>query len=128
MASQDEIVQSSGDVAEGAIAGDIDIDKSSVDKLHKNAIGLPGVLYFCLAGSAPISAMLFNVPPIASQAGAASPPVFLISCLWPTLLSLRLFFFSPPFAPPQGFFFLGRSHPRLTTPYHPRLPSPWCPT
>src|SRR5260370_1067467 len=62
MASQDEIVQSSGDVAEGAIAGDIDIDKSRVDKLHKNAIGLPGALYFCLAGSSPISAMLFHLP------------------------------------------------------------------
>jgi hypothetical protein len=36
-----------------ALAGDI-------DKLHKKVIGLPGVLYFCLVGPAPISAMLFN--------------------------------------------------------------------
>src|SRR5260370_24672613 len=90
MASQDEIVQSSGDVAEGAIAGDIDIDKSSVDKLHKNAIGLPGVLYFCLAGSAPISAMLFNVPPIASQAGAGSPLVFLLAGIGLMLLGVAI--------------------------------------
>src|SRR5258708_14600142 len=106
MASQDEIVQSSGDVAEGAIAGDIDIDKSSVDKLHKNAMGLPGVLYFCLAGSAPISAMLFNVPPIASQAGPNSPPVFLLSRLGLMFLAFALVFFSPPFRPPRGFYTL----------------------
>src|SRR5260370_37161988 len=90
MASQDEIVQSSGDVAEGAIAGDIDIDKASVDKLHKNAIGLPGVLYFCLAGSAPISAMLFNVPPIASQAGAGSPLVFFLAGIGLILLGVAI--------------------------------------
>ena len=65
MATRDELVPSSGVVPGEAIAGDIDVDKADVDKLHKNAIGLPGVLYFCLAGSAPISAMLFNVPPIA---------------------------------------------------------------
>src|SRR5258708_13233817 len=112
MASQDEIVQSSGDVAEGAIAGDIDIDKSSVDKLHKNAMGLPGVLYFCLAGSAPISAMLFNVPPIASQAGAASPLLFLISCICLLLLPVALFFLSPPLSPPPRFFSLVTHTPR----------------
>src|SRR5258708_14475601 len=106
MASQDEIVQSSGDVAEGAIAGDIDIDKSSVDKLHKNAMGLPGVLYFCLAGSAPISAMLFNVPPIASQAGAASPLAFINSCNRLFLPGVALVSLSPPLPPPRGFFSL----------------------
>ena len=67
MATKDEFIQST------ATAGDIDVDRANIDKLHKNAIGLPGVLYFCLAGSAPISAMLFNVPSMASQAGATTP-------------------------------------------------------
>src|SRR5258707_7320697 len=79
LATHDELVPSSEAVPGEAIAGDVDVDKADVDKLHKNAMGLPGVLYFCLAGSAPISAMLFNVPPIASQAGAASPLVIIIS-------------------------------------------------
>jgi hypothetical protein len=74
MASQDELVPA-GALDGDAFTGDIDVDKANVDKLHKNAIGLPGVLYFCLAGSAPISAMLFNVPPMASQAGATTPLV-----------------------------------------------------
>src|SRR5258708_29381304 len=118
MASQDEIVQSSGDVAEGAIAGDIDIDKSSVDKLHKNAIGLPGVLYFCLAGSAPISAMLFNVPPIASQAAAASPPGSINSGIILPNPNCPLFYFPPPVTPPRGVFSSGHAATRL----HPPIP------
>ena len=104
MASQDEIVQSSGDVAEEAIAGDIDIDKASVDKLHKNAIGLPGVLYFCLAGSAPISAMLFNVPPIASQAGATSPLVFLLAGIGLMLLGVAIVYLARRLTSAGGFY------------------------
>src|SRR6266852_9653354 len=104
MASQDEIVQSSGEVAGEAISGDIDVDKSNVDKLHKNAIGLPGVLYFCLAGSAPISAMLFNVPPIASQAGAASPLVFIISGIGLMLLGVAIVYLARRLTSAGGFY------------------------
>lgn len=41
----------------------IDIAKrDDVDKLKSNAVGLGGVLFACLAGAAPITAMLGNVP------------------------------------------------------------------
>src|SRR5690242_5656921 len=98
MATPDEIVQ------EGALAGDIDVDKSDVDKLHKNAIGLPGVLYFCLAGSAPISAMLFNVPSMASQAGATTPLVFLLSGIGLLLLGVSIVYLSRRLTSAGGFY------------------------
>src|SRR5260370_4727113 len=109
MATQDEIVQ------EGALAGDIDVDKSDVDKLHKNAIGLPGVLYFCLAGSAPISAMLFNVPPIASQSGAPSPPVVIIFCVCRRLLGVPLAVLSTTLHSSAGFYTSGSASHWTTT-------------
>jgi amino acid transporter len=41
----------------------IDISqRADVDKLKSNAVGLGGVLFACLAGAAPITAMLGNVP------------------------------------------------------------------
>ena len=104
MATRDELVPSSGVVPGEAIAGDVDVDKADVDKLHKNAMGLPGVLYFCLAGSAPISAMLFNVPPIASQAGAASPLVFIISGIGLMLLGVAIAYLSRRLTSAGGFY------------------------
>ncbi len=87
MASHKEIIQPP---STQATTGDIDVDKANVDKLHKNAIGLPGVLYFCLAGSAPISAMLFNVPSMTAQAGAAAPLAFLLSGIGLMLLGVAI--------------------------------------
>jgi amino acid transporter len=98
MATKDELVQA------GALAGDIDVDKANVDKLHKNAIGLPGVLYFCLAGSAPISAMLFNVPSMASQAGATTPLVFLLSGFGLLLLGVSIVYLSRRLTSAGGFY------------------------
>ena len=104
MATHDELVASSGVVPGEAIAGDVDVDKADVDKLHKNAMGLPGVLYFCLAGSAPISAMLFNVPPMAGQAGAATPLVFLISGIGLLLLGVAIVYLSRRLTSAGGFY------------------------
>src|SRR6266849_1435519 len=101
MATQDDIIQSGGS---SATSGDIDVDKANVDKLHKNAIGLPGVLYFCLAGSAPISAMLFNVPTMASQAGAATPLVFLLSGIGLILLGVSIVYLSRRLTSAGGFY------------------------
>ncbi len=98
MAAQDERTQVS------ALAGDIDIDSANVDKLHKNAIGLPGVLYFCLAGSAPISAMLFNVPSMAGQAGATTPLVFLLSGIGLLLLGVSIVYLSRRLTSAGGFY------------------------
>jgi amino acid transporter len=101
MASQDELIQSS---ASEALTGDIDVDRANVDKLHKNEIGLPGVLYFCLAGSAPISAMLFNVPSMASQAGATTPLVFLLSGIGLMLLGVSIVYLSRRLTSAGGFY------------------------
>lgn len=101
MATQDDIIQTG---ESSATAGDIDVDKANVDKLHKNAIGLPGVLYFCLAGSAPISAMLFNVPSMASQAGASVPLVFLISGIGLLLLGVSIVYLSRRLTSAGGFY------------------------
>src|SRR5216683_3117419 len=101
MATQDDIIQSGGS---SATEGDIDVDKANVDKLHKNAIGLPGVLYFCLAGSAPISAMLFNVPAMASQAGATTPLVFLLSGIGLLILGVSIVYLSRRLTSAGGFY------------------------
>ncbi|WP_287268275.1 APC family permease, partial [Thermogemmatispora sp.] len=98
LATQDELVR------KGLLEGDIDVDQANVDKLHKNVIGLPGVLYFCIAGSAPISAMLFNVPPIAQQAGAASPLVFLLSGIGLLLLGVSIVYLSRRLTSAGGFY------------------------
>ncbi|HLG76587.1 MAG TPA: APC family permease, partial [Ktedonobacteraceae bacterium] len=100
MASQEKIIQ----IPAQPDSGDIDIDQANVDKLHKNAIGLPGVLYFCLAGSAPISAMLFNVPSMASQAGAATPLAFLLSGIGLMLLGVAIVYFSRRLNSAGGFY------------------------
>src|SRR5712664_2620821 len=88
----------------GALVGDIDVEKANVDKLHKNAIGLPGVLYFCLAGSAPIAAMLFNVPSMAAQAGATTPLVFLLSGIGLILLGVAIVYLSRRLTSAGGFY------------------------
>lgn len=100
MASQNEIRQAPALIA----TNDVDIDKADVDKLHKNAIGLPGVLYFCLAGSAPIAAMLFNVPSMASQAGAATPLAFLLSGIGLMLLGVAIVYLSRRLTSAGGFY------------------------
>ncbi|HLX57915.1 MAG TPA: amino acid permease [Ktedonobacteraceae bacterium] len=88
----------------GATTGDVDINTADVDKLHKNAIDLPSVLYFCLAGSAPISAMLFNVPTMPSQAGSATPLVFLLSGIGLLLLGVSIVYLSRRLTSAGGFY------------------------
>ena len=46
-----------------ADADAFDVSKrTDVSTLRKHAVGLPGVLFLTVTGSAPISAMLFNTP------------------------------------------------------------------
>jgi amino acid transporter len=98
MATQDELFHS------GALRGDIDVDQANVDKLHKNAIGLPGVLYFCIAGAAPIAAMFFNVPPMATQAGATTPLVFLLAGIGLLLLGISIAYLARHLTSTGGFY------------------------
>ncbi|GHO61719.1 hypothetical protein KSC_006110 [Ktedonobacter sp. SOSP1-52] len=49
--------------------------------MRQNALGLWGIAFLCIAAIAPAASMLFNVPLIASQAGAAAPLVFVLSAI-----------------------------------------------
>jgi amino acid transporter len=52
-----------GGTKAGRLAESVDISqRDDVPKLRKHAIGLAGVLFLTVTGSAPISAMLFNTP------------------------------------------------------------------
>jgi amino acid transporter len=59
-------------------AEDYDVSqRQDVAKLRKHAVGLGGVLFLTLTGSAPISAMLFNVPIMVGYGqGAGAPAAF----------------------------------------------------
>ena len=55
-------------------------DRKDVDKLRKHAVGLYGVLFLTLTGSAPISAMLFNTPIVVGYGeGIGAPAAFLFA-------------------------------------------------
>ncbi len=48
--------------------------RPDLDKLHSKAVGLWGVLFLTVTGSAPISAMLFNVPIAVGFGNGVGPP------------------------------------------------------
>ena len=49
--------------------------RAEVPKLRKHAIGLGGVLFLTVTGSAPISAMLFNTPIMVGYGQGVGAPV-----------------------------------------------------
>jgi amino acid transporter len=54
--------------------------RKDVDLLHAKAVGLIGVLFLTLTGSAPITAMLLNVPIVVGDGnGLGSPAAFLVA-------------------------------------------------
>ena len=54
--------------------------RKDVDLLHAKAVGLIGVLFLTLTGSAPITAMLLNVPIVVGNGnGFGSPAAFLVA-------------------------------------------------
>ena len=68
----------------------IDISqRDDVDKLKANAVGLGGVLFACLAGAAPITAMLGNVPfAVAAGNGIGTPAGFYFATIVLTIFSV----------------------------------------
>jgi amino acid transporter len=66
-----------------APAEDFDISRrDEVAKLRKGAVGLGGVLFLTVTGSAPISAMLFNVPIMVGYGqGIGAPAAFLFGAI-----------------------------------------------
>jgi amino acid transporter len=68
-------------VTTSGVAEDFDISgRKEVAKLRKGAVGLGGVLFLTLTGSAPITAMLLNVPiVVGSGQGIGAPAAFLVA-------------------------------------------------
>ncbi len=71
--------------------------------LHHNALGLPAILFLCIAAIAPAASMLFNVPVMASQAGAATPLAFLLSAIGVLLLGVPVVYFARRLSSAGGF-------------------------
>ncbi|MEO9031074.1 MAG: hypothetical protein ABI413_19885, partial [Ktedonobacteraceae bacterium] len=65
-----------------------------VETLQRNAIGSVGLIAGAAGAVAPLAAMFFNVPSIVTQAGAATPLVFLISALGMILFAVSLVYFA----------------------------------
>ena len=81
MAQPDTSVEGGGEAARpGVVPEDFDVSqRSDVPKLRKHAVGLGGVLFLTLTGSAPISAMLFNTPiMVGFGQGVGAPAAFTV--------------------------------------------------
>ena len=89
---------------EGANSGDLVVEQAAVEKLHLNALGLPAILFLCVAAIAPAASMLFNVPVMASQAGAATPLAFVLSAVGVLLLGVPVVYFARHLSSAGGFY------------------------
>jgi amino acid transporter len=68
------------DATRDSVAKTTNLSTTKSDKLHSNAVGLIGVLFLTLTGSAPITAMLLNVPIVVGNGnGIGSPAAFLVA-------------------------------------------------
>src|SRR5262250_2446085 len=84
MAQSDVSVEGGGEGARtGVTPEDFDVAKrSDVAKLRKHAVGLGGVLFLTVTGSAPISAMLFNTPIMVGYGnGVGAPAAFIFAAI-----------------------------------------------
>src|SRR5215467_28236 len=73
--ADDEAIRTAG------VFGTLDVaGREDVHKLRKHAVGLYGVLFLTVTGSAPISAMLFNTPIVVGYGnGIGAPAAFLFA-------------------------------------------------
>jgi amino acid transporter len=72
-------------------------------RLRRNVLSLPGVLFLCVAAIAPAASMIFNVPVMASQAGASTPFVFLLATVGVLLLGVSVASFARRLSSAAGF-------------------------
>jgi amino acid transporter len=79
--------------------------RSDVHKLHGGAIGLWGVLFLTVTGSAPISAMLFNTPiSMGFGNGIGTPAGFLVATIVLTIFSVGYVAMSRKVTAAGGFY------------------------
>ena len=77
---------------------------ATANPLHKNALGVVGLIAGAAGAVAPLAAMFFNVPNMATQAGAALPLVFLISGIGMTLFAVSLVYFARRISSAGGLY------------------------
>src|SRR5499425_918974 len=91
MAQSDVSVEGGGEGARtGVTPEDFDVSqRNDVAKLRKGAVGLGGVLFLTVTGSAPISAMLFNTPIVVGFGqGIGAPATFIFATIVLTIFSV----------------------------------------
>ena len=83
MAQSDLSVEGGGKPGPAQSPEDFDVStREDVPKLRKHAVGLGGVLFLTVTGSAPISAMLFNTPIVVGFGqGAGAPATFMFATI-----------------------------------------------
>lgn len=91
------VAASSHDTADGNAA-------PAVEQLQRNAIGWVGLVAGATGAVAPLAAMFFNVPSIVTQAGAATPLVFLLSALGLILFAVSLVSFARRITSASGLY------------------------
>jgi amino acid transporter len=99
MASSENVIPATTDRESSEHGG----EAVAVDRLHANALGLPAILFICVAAIAPAASMLFNVPVMASQAGAATPLAFVLSAIGVLLLGVPVVYFARHLSSAGGF-------------------------
>src|SRR6202521_1173719 len=79
--------------------------RGDVSTLRKHAVGLPGVLFLTVTGSAPISAMLFNTPFVVGFGnGLGGPAAFLFATIVLTIFSVGYVAMSRKVTTAGGFY------------------------
>src|SRR5260370_2134321 len=116
--------------AAAAKAEDYDVSqRADVAKLRQHAVGLGGVMFLTVTGSAPISAMLFNVPIVVGYGqGVGAPAAFMFATIVLVVFSVGYVAMAKKKTTAGGFYSY-ISHglgPEIGigTAYAPRVPSP----
>src|SRR5216684_1173179 len=79
--------------------------RTDVPQLRKGAVGLAGVLFLTVTGSAPISAMLFNTPiAVGFGNGLGTPAAFLFATIVLTIFSVGYVAMSRKVTTAAGFY------------------------
>ncbi len=87
----------------GSQARSLTSEQAPVPLLQRNALTLPLLLIAVIAAIAPAASMLFNVPVMASQAGASVTLVFVLASIGILLLSVSVLYFSRRLSSAAGF-------------------------
>ncbi len=102
----DQRVPVSVEPLQQADADIFDVSKrQDVSTLRKHAVGLPGVLFLTVTGSAPISAMLFNTPiAVGFGNGLGTPAAFLFATIILVIFSVGYVAMSRKVTTAGGFY------------------------